>query len=194
MSVRDDDHHLRLEELDALLTSRLPFAEEVEALLHLLACAACERELRSRHPAAGPALLLDVFGRKSLPKSSARTSGAARVQRRIEAIRRSVAELEDAERLWSRVAAESPEHRSLRVRNVSSYWTLGMAVVLLERCRSRWGDAPRVADALAADALAVLDHVLKLPRFAGIGLFAVGRSIGWAAHAREQMRERALIS
>ena len=42
-------------------------------------------------------------------------------------------------------------------------------------------------------ALAVLAHVLKLPPLAGIGLFAVGRSIGWAAHAREQMRERALI-
>lgn len=157
MSVRDDDHHLRLEQLDALLTSRLPFSAEVEALLHLLACAACERELRSRHPVAGPALLLDVFGRKSLPKSSAGAPGSARVQLRIEAIRRSVAELEDAERLWSRVAAESPEHRSLRVRNVSSYWTLGMAVVLLEKCRSRWGDAPRVAEAVAADALAVLE-------------------------------------
>lgn len=42
-------------------------------------------------------------------------------------------------------------------------------------------------------ALAVLTHLLKLPRLAGIGLFAVGRSVGWAAHAREQMRERVLI-
>lgn len=42
-------------------------------------------------------------------------------------------------------------------------------------------------------ALAVLAHVLKLPRHAGIGIFAVGRSVGWAAHAREQMRERTLI-
>ncbi len=42
-------------------------------------------------------------------------------------------------------------------------------------------------------ALAVLAKVLALPPYAGIGLFAVGRSIGWAAHAREQMRERALI-
>ncbi len=42
-------------------------------------------------------------------------------------------------------------------------------------------------------ALAVLAKVLALPRYAGIGLFAVARSIGWAAHAREQMRERVLI-
>jgi len=42
-------------------------------------------------------------------------------------------------------------------------------------------------------ALAVLAHVLKLPPLAGIGLFAAARSIGWAAHAREQMREHALI-
>lgn len=42
-------------------------------------------------------------------------------------------------------------------------------------------------------ALAVLSRVLELPPLAGIGLFAVGRSIGWAAHAREQMRARALI-
>lgn len=42
-------------------------------------------------------------------------------------------------------------------------------------------------------ALAVLGHVLELPPLAGIGLFAIGRSIGWAAHAREQMREHALI-
>ncbi|GAK45003.1 putative citrate synthase [Tepidicaulis marinus] len=41
--------------------------------------------------------------------------------------------------------------------------------------------------------LAILTHLLKLPALAGIGLFAVGRSIGWAAHAREQMRERTLI-
>lgn len=157
MSVRDDHEHLRLEELDALLASRLPFEDEIEALLHLLACAACERELRSRHPVTGPALLLDVFGRKRLPKPPSRVPGSARLQQRMAEIRRSVAELEDAERLWSRVAAESPEHRSLRVRNVSSYWTLGMAVVLLERCRSRWLDAPKVAAALAADALAVLE-------------------------------------
>lgn len=42
-------------------------------------------------------------------------------------------------------------------------------------------------------ALAVLTHLLKLPSLAGIGLFAAGRSTGWAAHAREQMRERTLI-
>jgi citrate synthase len=42
-------------------------------------------------------------------------------------------------------------------------------------------------------ALAVLVHALDLPRLTGIGLFAVGRSVGWAAHAREQMRERMLI-
>jgi len=42
-------------------------------------------------------------------------------------------------------------------------------------------------------ALAVLGHALGLPRLAGIGIFAVGRSIGWAAHAREQMRDRVLI-
>lgn len=42
-------------------------------------------------------------------------------------------------------------------------------------------------------ALAVLARVLELPPLAGIGLFAIGRSIGWAAHAREQMRERTLI-
>lgn len=42
-------------------------------------------------------------------------------------------------------------------------------------------------------ALAVLGRVLELPPLAGIALFAVGRSIGWAAHAREQLRERTLI-
>jgi citrate synthase len=42
-------------------------------------------------------------------------------------------------------------------------------------------------------ALAVLVHTLGLPPLAGIGLFAVGRSVGWAAHAREQMREHTLI-
>lgn len=42
-------------------------------------------------------------------------------------------------------------------------------------------------------ALAVLAHLLGLPRFAGISLFAVARSVGWAAHAREQMREHILI-
>ncbi|HEU4620562.1 MAG TPA: citrate synthase family protein [Gammaproteobacteria bacterium] len=42
-------------------------------------------------------------------------------------------------------------------------------------------------------ALAALVRVLGLPRLAAIGLFAVGRSVGWAAHAREQMRERMLI-
>ncbi|HEX6993697.1 MAG TPA: citrate synthase family protein [Gammaproteobacteria bacterium] len=42
-------------------------------------------------------------------------------------------------------------------------------------------------------ALAALAHVLELPELAGIGLFAIGRSIGWAAHAREQLREHALI-
>src|SRR5690606_29369931 len=42
-------------------------------------------------------------------------------------------------------------------------------------------------------ALAALAHALELPEFAGIGLFAIGRSVGWAAHAREQLREHALI-
>jgi citrate synthase len=42
-------------------------------------------------------------------------------------------------------------------------------------------------------ALAVLVRALGLRPLTGIGLFAVGRSVGWAAHAREQMRERTLI-
>jgi len=42
-------------------------------------------------------------------------------------------------------------------------------------------------------ALAVLARVLELPRYAGIGLFAISRSVGWAAHAREQLREHTLI-
>lgn len=42
-------------------------------------------------------------------------------------------------------------------------------------------------------ALAVLVRALGLPVLTCIGLFAVGRSVGWAAHAREQMRERMLI-
>ena len=36
-------------------------------------------------------------------------------------------------------------------------------------------------------------HDVPLMLDCGIGLFAAGRSTGWAAHAREQMRERTLI-
>src|SRR5690606_14289237 len=36
-------------------------------------------------------------------------------------------------------------------------------------------------------------HPVGRPRPAGTALFAAGRSIGWAAHAREQLREHALI-
>lgn len=79
------------------------------------------------------------------------------------------------------------------------------AQALLEAIEQRTGETfltreivDRVRKAAGVDpnvdyALAVLAHTLKLPPLAGIGLFAVGRSVGWAAHAREQMRERKLI-
>lgn len=42
-------------------------------------------------------------------------------------------------------------------------------------------------------ALGVVSVVLKLPPGSGLGLFLVGRSVGWIAHAMEQYASRALI-
>lgn len=79
------------------------------------------------------------------------------------------------------------------------------AKALLAALEARTGDTVVTRDVPAAVqeivgvlpnvdyALAAIAHVLGLPRLAGISLFAVGRSIGWAAHAREQLREHALI-
>ncbi|EFH11395.1 hypothetical protein HMPREF0731_2392 [Pseudoroseomonas cervicalis ATCC 49957] len=42
-------------------------------------------------------------------------------------------------------------------------------------------------------ALAMLEDTLPLPRGGGLALFAVGRSVGWIAHALEQRAEGRLI-
>jgi citrate synthase len=50
------------------------------------------------------------------------------------------------------------------------------------------GDAPTVDFALVA-----LSRVLKLPRGSALTLFALGRTIGWIAHAIEQYETNAMI-
>lgn len=156
MARRDDREHLTAENLNALVARRLPFNEETEVLLHLLVCTRCERELRGRHPVAGPAMLLQVFGRRHLPDSRSCQPNYGRLSRGMEAVRRSVRELQDAESYWKQLAIESPQHRSLKIRNTDAFHTLGMAVVLLEESYSRWLDDPANAASLAADALLVL--------------------------------------
>ena len=160
MKRRGPEKHLNLQELESLVARRLPFGEETEALLHLLACPGCEQELRGRHPVRGPSLLLQVFGRERLPAPLDRQM-EERLQHGMAGVRRSVVELQEAERLWQQMAAQSPRQRSLRFRNASSCHTLGMAVVLLEECRTRWFGDPLEAELLASDALAVLGRLAQ---------------------------------
>lgn len=80
--------------------------------------------------------------------------------------------------------------------------------VLLEMLADARPDDPAmrfVADLLAAArevvgrpptidvALAAIERVLKLPTDGALGLFLVGRSVGWVAHAREQAADSHLI-
>jgi citrate synthase len=58
----------------------------------------------------------------------------------------------------------------------------------LQVVRSRTGSEPNVDFGLMA-----LERALPLPRGAALGLFALGRSVGWMAHAFEQRAAGALI-
>jgi len=76
------------------------------------------------------------------------------------------------------------------------------AAALLNRMPSRFGDAHAFAAAVADltglapnidFALVALRRHLRLPEGAAFGLFALGRSAGWIAHAIEQRETRRLI-
>jgi citrate synthase len=71
-----------------------------------------------------------------------------------------------------------------------------LAVVDVDRGFSRLSDAAFAATGLRPNidfALAVLTRNLRLPSDAPFRLFALGRSIGWTAHAVEQVTSNRLI-
>ncbi|WP_307140523.1 citrate/2-methylcitrate synthase [Pseudoroseomonas cervicalis] len=73
------------------------------------------------------------------------------------------------------------------------------AAALLGRAPPRWRRLVVAGEALSGQpatvdvALAMLEDTLPLPRGGGLALFAVGRSVGWIAHALEQRAEGRLI-
>ena len=75
------------------------------------------------------------------------------------------------------------------------------AAALLERLASRsYGqatiDAVRAATGIKPDidcALLVMEKRLRLPQGAAFAIFAIGRSVGWIAHALEQWHHGTLI-
>lgn len=82
------------------------------------------------------------------------------------------------------------------------------AVIILEALRSLYPDAPRLVlieqviqaanelihEMPALDfALVTVSEVLKLPRGSALGLFALGRTVGWIGHALEQYSVDKLI-
>ncbi len=82
------------------------------------------------------------------------------------------------------------------------------AVIILNALRARYGAAPRLtlieqviqaADELIHEkpsldfALVAVAEVLELPRGSALGMFALGRSVGWIGHALEQYSVDKLI-
>ena len=59
---------------------------------------------------------------------------------------------------------------------------------LIEAMRAMTGIAPNIDCALL-----VLEQRLRLPTGAAFAIFAVGRTVGWIAHALEQWRDGTLI-
>src|SRR5262249_5331316 len=59
---------------------------------------------------------------------------------------------------------------------------------LIEAMRTMTGTAPNIDCALVA-----LEQRLRLPEGAALGIFAVGRTVGWIAHALEQWLDGTLI-
>jgi citrate synthase len=65
---------------------------------------------------------------------------------------------------------------------------LTFARTLADSVESVLGDKPNLDFALVA-----VEHVLDLPRGSALALFAIGRTIGWIAHAIEQYGQDAMI-
>ena len=65
---------------------------------------------------------------------------------------------------------------------------LATLLAIIEAAEESNGDKPSVDWALVACATA-----LELPRGAAVGLFALGRAVGWIAHALEQRQEGFLL-
>ena len=63
-----------------------------------------------------------------------------------------------------------------------------LAEGVIDAVRARVGVAPNIDFAIA-----VMERHLRLPAGAAFGVFAVGRTVGWIAHALEQWREGTLI-
>lgn len=65
---------------------------------------------------------------------------------------------------------------------------LSLSKAVMQAARSLIGEEPN-----SDFALAVLVRLLKLPEGYGLGIFALGRAIGWLAHAMEQYESNVLI-
>jgi citrate synthase len=77
-----------------------------------------------------------------------------------------------------------------------------LEAIKVSRYRARAAKSIEIGDQIAAlirrhpnvdFALGVVSTTLKLPPGSGLGLFLVGRSVGWMAHAIEQFASGALI-
>lgn len=82
-----------------------------------------------------------------------------------------------AQALLQSLEANWPSNKSLR-----------RAKELAQAVQEHLGDKPNLDFALA-----VLTQVLDLPQQAGLALFALGRSVGWVAHAIESYNQNRLI-
>jgi citrate synthase len=65
---------------------------------------------------------------------------------------------------------------------------LSLARAVMQAAKSLLGEEPN-----SDFALAVLTRLLGLPEGYGLGIFALGRTIGWLAHALEQYEYNLLI-
>ncbi len=65
---------------------------------------------------------------------------------------------------------------------------LSLSKAVMQEAETLIGEEPN-----ADFALATLARLLNLPEGYGLGIFALGRSIGWLAHAIEQYQSNAII-
>jgi tetratricopeptide (TPR) repeat protein len=171
--MKSHPHDLLLQEFAATLTG-----EPQEILDHLIACASCQRRLRSLmhpRPSALAQRVVPLDRHRVEPVDYAPIlDKASRSLREIEsAYEKERAEARD---LFAELAHHPPERRSLLVRNCTRFHSWGLCELLLRRSREQnFYDAVQ-GESLARLALEVLDHLAPS---------------GYGAESLEDLRARA---
>jgi tetratricopeptide (TPR) repeat protein len=171
--------HLDLAALERFVDAEMAGREMVEASRHLLLCPLCRARLRRDVP-GGDELLVRLRNVPAEPASVYEGIFERVESSALDHLRRLERERAAAPDLLAELNAVPPELRIAAAVADRRFHNTPLVVLLLDLCRSRWGEDPAAAEQTAALAVAVAGELLPAGAAGGRGVARDLEARAWA--------------